>query len=140
MDAFRSEGTQVKYLYNGMGQRVGIEKKMAAGAEGSTVTRMDYIPDLTRGYHNMLQERREDADGKVISVKNFLWDEGLIAMDSLEICSTAYGMAAYPLVLRDIIKILIREVILPRQENTCPWRDGLRQKMLLVGAWIYRNP
>lgn len=85
VDAFRSEGTQVKYLYNGMGQRVGIEKKMAAGAEGSTVTRMDYIPDLTRGYHNMLQERREDADGKVISVKNFLWDDGLIAMDSDDI-------------------------------------------------------
>lgn len=86
VDVFRSEETQIKYLYNGMGQRVGIEKKMAAGAEGSTVTRMDYIPDLTRGYHNMLQERREDADGKVISVKNFLWDDGLIAMDSNDIC------------------------------------------------------
>lgn len=80
--SFQSGKTQVKYFYNGMGQRVGAERKMAAGAEDCVVSRRDYIPDLTRGYHNMLQERREEAGSKEISVKNYLWDDGLIVLDS----------------------------------------------------------
>ncbi len=75
----------VKYLYNGMGQRVGAEKRISGEAGGDVITRTDYVPDLTRGYHNMLQERREEA-GRDLCIKNYLWDEGILGVDSGKFC------------------------------------------------------
>ncbi len=82
---YQSGDTMVKYLYNGMGQRVGAEKRISREAGGDVVTRTDYVPDLTRGYHNMLQEKREEA-GRDLCIKNYLWDEGLLGVDRGKFC------------------------------------------------------
>ena len=68
-----------------MGQRVGAEKRISREAGGDVVTRTDYVPDLTRGYHNMLQEKREEA-GRDLCIKNYLWDEGLLGVDRGKFC------------------------------------------------------
>jgi len=47
-------GNEVKYIYNGLGQRVGMEKGAARGSERHTMTAEEYVIDLTRGYHNIL--------------------------------------------------------------------------------------
>ena len=75
---YRGTGrNEAKYIYNGLGQRVGMEKGAARDPERHTVTAEEYVIDLTRGYHNILQRRTVDG---MSERKSFIWDEGPLAM------------------------------------------------------------
>ena len=80
--------TEASYYYNGLGQRVG--KSMYTGAAGQTTGTMgqpagsmdnavheDYLPDLTRPYHNLLSVTRNDG----APAKTFHWDSNAAAME-----------------------------------------------------------
>ncbi len=80
--------TETSYYYNGLGQRVG--KSMYTGAAGRTTgtmgqpadsmaaaVREDYLPDLTRPYHNLLSVTRNDGS----PAQTFYWDSNAAAME-----------------------------------------------------------
>ncbi|MCH5258800.1 MAG: RHS repeat-associated core domain-containing protein [Lachnospiraceae bacterium] len=64
--AWDGDGTEASYLYNGLGQRMGKE---TAGV------REDYLIDMTRAYHNLLECREGDR------CRTFYWDRNVAAME-----------------------------------------------------------
>ncbi len=64
-----------RYIYNGMGQRVGIENGIET-AEGNKQMEsgQEYILDLTAGFHNLLQEEQKGTGEK----RNYIWDDGVL--------------------------------------------------------------
>lgn len=64
------------YIYNGMGQRVGKEVGQDSENRRITIYKDEYILDLTKGHHNLLQEKRGE------DLKSYIWDEGPVAVES----------------------------------------------------------
>ena len=64
-EAGNAAGETAKYQYNGLGHRVGKEiildpTKQLSGQSQKPDCRIDYLIDLTREYHNLL-EKTEDG-------------------------------------------------------------------------------
>ncbi|MGN0319854.1 MAG: RHS repeat domain-containing protein, partial [Lachnospira sp.] len=78
--AVNSNGESARYVYNGLGYRVGKEVEN----DLTPVRRIEYVLDLTRGYNNLLQ-KREDA-----AVQKYLWDGSITALFDEECSEEMY--------------------------------------------------
>ncbi len=65
-----SKGVTAGYQYNGLGHRIGKEVKVGLNPE----SKIQYVIDLTREYHNLLQKE----EGK--NCQTYLWDENVAGM------------------------------------------------------------
>ena len=77
-EAGNAAGETAKYQYHGLGHRVGKEitldpTKQLSGQSQKPDSRIDYLIDLTREYHNLL-EKTEDTN-----IQTYFWD-GNIAL------------------------------------------------------------
>lgn len=73
-------GAKANYLYNGLGHRVGKEitldpTKQLRGQSQKPDSRIDYLIDLTREYHNLL-EKTEDGISQT-----YFWDGNVAAFE-----------------------------------------------------------
>ena len=82
--SMNAEGRVSGYRYNGLGQRTGIQEYMLTGFIPETpfseetiacvdpVREAEYLLDLTRPYHNLLEKSERD-EGRA-SVQTYIWD------------------------------------------------------------------
>lgn len=87
-EAVNGSGQAVRYEYNGLGNRVGRkEYRLECFAGGGTlrenpalpkdpVRETEYLLDLTKPYHNLL-ERRENTEGEIVS-QIYTWDSNVV--------------------------------------------------------------
>jgi len=61
-----------RYIYNGMGQRVGEQRGVSL--PGGSVSENRFVVDLTSAYNNLLQETEGGKTNK------YIWDDGVLAM------------------------------------------------------------
>ena len=78
--AVNGSGAKANYLYNGLGHRVGKEitldpTKQLRGQSQKPDSRIDYLIDLTREYHNLL-EKTEDGISQT-----YFWDGNVAAFE-----------------------------------------------------------
>lgn len=78
--AVNGSGAKANYLYNGLGHRVGKEitldpTKQLSGQSQKPDSRIDYLIDLTREYHNLL-EKTEDGISQT-----YFWDGNVAAFE-----------------------------------------------------------
>lgn len=79
-EAGNAAGETAKYQYNGLGHRVGKEiildpTKQLSGQSQKPDCRIDYLIDLTREYHNLL-EKTEDG-----IIQTYFWDGNVAAFE-----------------------------------------------------------
>lgn len=79
-EAVNSAGQTAKYQYHGLGHRVGKEiildpTKQLSGQSQKPDSRIDYLIDLTREYHNLL-EKTEDGISQT-----YFWDGNVAAFE-----------------------------------------------------------
>ena len=82
--SMNAEGRVSGYRYNGLGQRTGIREYMLTGFAPETpfseyiiacadpVREVEYLLDLTRPYHNLLEKSERDKERA--SVQTYIWD------------------------------------------------------------------
>lgn len=68
--AWNGQGEEASYLYNGLGQRIGRDRR-----EGGRTLKDRYLLDQTRSYHNLLGIEREG------DVQTFYYDGNVAAME-----------------------------------------------------------
>lgn len=92
--ASNAKGQAVDYQYNGLGNRVGMREYIADGTEfgsagknaiqrellpdGNPAKEVDYLLDLTKHYHNLL-EKTETTEG-VANIQGYIWDSNAVFM------------------------------------------------------------
>ncbi len=82
--SMNAEGRVARYQYNGLGQRTGIQEYTLTGFAPETpfsadaitcadpVREVEYLLDLTRPYHNLIEKSERD-EGRA-SVQSYIWD------------------------------------------------------------------
>jgi len=87
-EAVNGSGQAVRYEYNGLGNRVGRKEYRLEGFAGGgslpenpalpkdPVRETEYLLDLTKPYHNLL-ERRENTEGEIVS-QIYTWDSNVV--------------------------------------------------------------
>ncbi len=71
--AAMENGKYSRYLYNGLGQRVGEQKGGSLPGDGSVSENL-FVVDITSAYNNLLQETEGGKTSK------YIWDDGVLAM------------------------------------------------------------
>ena len=88
-EAKNYKGEIAKYRYNGLGHRIGKETWKQSHAPGRTI---DYLIDLTRQYHNLLQSSEKGSERK--QTQTYVWDGGAASVFTEEIQSLESAGAA----------------------------------------------
>lgn len=86
--SMNAEGRLAGYRYNGLGHRTGIQEYALTGAiseplfpadllsDATPVREVDYLLDLTREYHNLLE--RTERNGREESAQFYIWDTNAV--------------------------------------------------------------